>query len=198
MARLQAQYHLFISCGQCRGVIWADVVVSRCVVCTDHGRPRALEAAGFEQGAEGDCPPTMRQRMPERFMRCVTRVAASTIPEPVASARGSACGGDACGRRTVPCRCRPCPRCVLALRVVHAEEIPPDLLDEMTGGPVAGSAFERHIVRYIAERMNLTPPLLEASLRRTKPDRWEVLMGTVAQAWIERNCSPPGSGLMSG
>ncbi len=40
-------------------------------------------------------------------MRCVTRVlfAASTIPEPVASARGSACGGDACGRRPVPCRC---------------------------------------------------------------------------------------------
>ncbi len=71
-------------------------------------------------------------------------------------------------------------------KVVHAEEIPPDLLDEMTGGPVAGSAFERHIVRYIAERMNLTPPLLEASLRRTKPDRWEVLMGTVAQAWIEQ------------
>ncbi len=42
-------------------------------------------------------------------MRCVTRVlfAASTIPEPVASARGSAFGGDACGRRTVPCRHRP-------------------------------------------------------------------------------------------
>ena len=75
---------------------------------------------------------------------------------------------------------------LLALRVVHAEEIPPDLLDEMTGGPVAGSSFERHIVRYIAERMNLTPPLLEASLRRTKPDRWEALMGTVAQAWIEQ------------
>ncbi len=109
MARLQARYHLFISCGQCRGVIWADVVVGWCVVCTDYGRPRALEAAGFEQGAEGDCPPTMRQRMPERLMRCVTGVlfAASTIPEPVASARGSACGGDACGRRTVPCRCRP-------------------------------------------------------------------------------------------
>ncbi len=75
---------------------------------------------------------------------------------------------------------------LLALRAVYAEEIPPDLLDEMTGGPVAGSAFERHIVRYIAECMNLTPPLLEASLRRTKPDCWEALMGTVAQAWIEQ------------
>ena len=75
---------------------------------------------------------------------------------------------------------------LLALKVVHAEQIAPDLLDQMTGGTVAGSAFERHIVRYIAERMNLTPPLLEASLRRTKPDRWEALMGTVAQAWIEQ------------
>ncbi len=75
---------------------------------------------------------------------------------------------------------------LLALKVVYAEDIPTDLLDQMTGGPVAGSAFERHIVRYMAECMNLTPPLLEASLRRTKPDRWEALMGTVAQAWIEQ------------
>ena len=72
------------------------------------------------------------------------------------------------------------------MKVVHADAIPPDILDQMTGGPVAGSEFERHIIRYIAERMNLTPPLLEASLRRTKPDRWEALMGTVAEAWIEQ------------
>ncbi len=32
----------------------------------------------------------------------------------------------------------------------------------------------------------LTPSRLEASLRRTKPDPWEVLMGTVAEAWIEQ------------
>ena len=75
---------------------------------------------------------------------------------------------------------------LLALKVVHAEEIAPELLDEMTGGPVAGSEFERHIVRYIAERMNLTLALLEASLRRTKPEHWEALMGTVAQTWIEQ------------
>lgn len=75
---------------------------------------------------------------------------------------------------------------LLALKVVHAKAIPSDILDQMTGGPVAGSEFERHIIRYIAERMNLTPPLLEASLRRTKPDRWEALMGTVAEAWIEQ------------
>lgn len=75
---------------------------------------------------------------------------------------------------------------LLALRVVHADDIPADLLDLMTGGTVAGSEFERHLMRYIVERMNLTPPMLEASLRRTKPDRWEALMGTVAEAWLEQ------------
>ena len=32
------------------------------------------------------CPPTIRHRIPERFMRCVTKVllAASTTPEPMA------------------------------------------------------------------------------------------------------------------
>ena len=75
---------------------------------------------------------------------------------------------------------------LLALRVHRFDEIPSDLLDLIVGGPVAGSEFERHILKYIVERMNLTPPMLEASLRRTKPDRWEALMGTVAEAWIEQ------------
>ena len=75
---------------------------------------------------------------------------------------------------------------LLALRVVHARRIAPGLLDEITGGPVAESELEGHILRYVAERMNLTLGELEASLRRTKPDRWEVLMGTVAEAWLEQ------------
>ena len=75
---------------------------------------------------------------------------------------------------------------LLALRMAREADIPADLLDLMTGGTLAGSEFERHILRYIVERMNLTPPMLEASLRRTKPDRWEALMGTVAEAWLEQ------------
>ena len=34
--------------------------------------------------------------------------------------------------------------------------------------------------------MNLTPPMLEAAMRRTKPDPWEAPMGTVAEAWLEQ------------
>ena len=75
---------------------------------------------------------------------------------------------------------------LLALRVVHLDEVPGELLDLIVGGPLAGSAYERHILRYVVEGMNLTPDRLEASLRRTRPDRWETLMGTVAEAWIEQ------------
>ena len=35
---------------------------------------------------------------------------------------------------------------LLALKVVHADAIPPEILDQMTGGPVAGGEFERHII----------------------------------------------------
>ena len=84
---------------------------------------------------------------------------------------------------------------LLALRVVHADDIPPDLLDLITGGAVAGSEFERDILRYIVERMNLTPRLLEASLRRTKPDRWGAPMGTVSEAWLEQG---RGEGIAEG
>ena len=75
---------------------------------------------------------------------------------------------------------------LLALRVIHVERIPADLLERIVGGPVAGSAFEQHIIRYVVEGMNLAPAQLEAALRRTKPDRWETLMGTVAEAWLEQ------------
>ena len=70
--------------------------------------------------------------------------------------------------------------------MVHLDEVPGELLDLIVGGPLAGSAYERHIIRYVVEGMNLTPEQLEASLRRTRPDRWETLMGTVAEAWIEQ------------
>ncbi len=85
---------------------------------------------------------------------------------------------------------------LLALRVVHADDIPAELLDLMTGGPLAGSEFERHLMRYIVERMNLMPLMLEASLRRTKSDRWEALMGTVAEAWLEQGRAEGQAGIV--
>jgi len=34
--------------------------------------------------------------------------------------------------------------------------------------------------------MNTRPAALEAALRRAKPERWENLMGTIAETWIEQ------------
>ena len=43
------------------------------------------------------------------------------------------------------------------------------------GYTLVGRAFERHNLRWVAERMHLTPVIPEASLRRTKLDSREVL-----------------------
>ena len=56
--------------------------------------------------------------------------------------------------------------------VAYEENIPPDLLDLVTGGPVDGSEFEGHLLRYIIRIFDMEPPTLEASLQRTKPQRW--------------------------
>lgn len=72
-----------------------------------------------------------------------------------------------------------------ALREAFSEGVDDAALDMITGGPVDGSGFERHLMLYVTERLDLAPEALEASLRRTKPERWEALMGTVAQAWMD-------------
>ncbi len=88
---------------------------------------------------------------------------------------------------------------LLALKVVHAEEIPPELLDEMTGGPVAGSAFEFR-VSYCALHCRAHEPDAAVAGGVAAPDRWEALMGTVAQAWIgqgvERGRSEGQAGIL--
>ena len=75
---------------------------------------------------------------------------------------------------------------LLALRLVFEKNILPDLLDLVTGGTVDGSEFESHIITYISEKFNVDAPTLEASLQRTKPQRWEILMGTAAESWLEQ------------
>ena len=75
---------------------------------------------------------------------------------------------------------------LLALRLVFEENVLPELLDLVTGGMVDGSEFESHIITYISEKFNVDGPTLEASLQRTKPQRWEILMGTAAESWLEQ------------
>ena len=72
---------------------------------------------------------------------------------------------------------------LLALKMAYVEEVPPRVLDPITGGAIADTEWERHILRYITECLRLTPAMPKASLRRTRPDRWETLMETVAETW---------------
>ncbi len=49
---------------------------------------------------------------------------------------------------------------------------------------------------YVTERMDLTPEALDASLRRTKPQRWETLMGTAAQTWVQEDRAEGSAALL--
>ena len=75
---------------------------------------------------------------------------------------------------------------LVALWLVFEKNVLPELLDLVTGGMVDGSEFESHIITYISEKFNVDGPTLEASLQRTKPQRWEILMGTAAESWLEQ------------
>ena len=75
---------------------------------------------------------------------------------------------------------------LVALRFAYEENIPLDLLDLVTGGPVDESEFEGHLLHYITRIFDMEPSALEASLQRTKPQHWETLMGTVAEKWVEQ------------
>ena len=75
---------------------------------------------------------------------------------------------------------------LVALRFAYEKNIPPDLLDLVTGGPVDGSEFQGHLLHYITRIIDMDLPALKASLQRTRPQHWETLMGTVAQEWMEQ------------
>ena len=68
-----------------RGLMLSLAGVSVALIRAFHARSKRPDLIRARK-VRTACPPTIRQRMPERFMRCVTRVllAASTTPEPMA------------------------------------------------------------------------------------------------------------------
>lgn len=62
----------------------------------------------------------------------------------------------------------------------------PEDLDRIGAALVADGVMERVILRYLAAVQDLTSAAMEASLRRTQPDRWEALMGTMAETWMKQ------------
>ena len=75
---------------------------------------------------------------------------------------------------------------LLALAFAFKEFISPELLDLITGGPVDRSEFETYVLMYSTWVLKIEKAALEASINRTKPERWENLMGTLAETWIEQ------------
>ena len=73
---------------------------------------------------------------------------------------------------------------LLALAFAFKEFISPEQLDLITGGPVDRSEFETYVLMYSTWVLKIEKAVLEASIKRTKPERWENLMGTLAETWI--------------
>ncbi|MDE0239424.1 MAG: Rpn family recombination-promoting nuclease/putative transposase [bacterium] len=74
---------------------------------------------------------------------------------------------------------------LVTLAVATTTDLGEEDLDLIGGALVAGGVMERVILRYLAALPDLTPTAMETSLRRTQPERWEMLMGTMAETWIK-------------
>ena len=47
------------------------------------------------------------------------------------------------------------------------------------------SELELQVLSYIVRTYELSPAVLETAARAAKPQRWEALMSTVAEAWVQ-------------
>ena len=74
---------------------------------------------------------------------------------------------------------------LVTLAVATTTDMGEEDLDLIAAALVADGVMERVILRYLAALPDLTRTAMETSLRRTRPERWEVLMGTMAETWIE-------------
>ena len=69
---------------------------------------------------------------------------------------------------------------VAAFRGQPAEGV----LRRILSGVPDGSELELQVLSYIVRTYELTPTVLETAARAAKPQRWEALMSTVAEAWV--------------
>ena len=58
------------------------------------------------------------------------------------------------------------------------------VLRRILSGLPDGSELEMQVLSYIVRTYELTPAVLETAARVAKPERWEALMSTVAEAWV--------------
>ena len=75
---------------------------------------------------------------------------------------------------------------LLALAFVHVGALTKERLDLITAGLLDGSDLTPHLSRYASDHYRITPRAMTASLRRTQPDNWETIMGTLSEALAEQ------------
>ena len=75
---------------------------------------------------------------------------------------------------------------LLALAVAKQKRHTSEQLDAITGGADFRGEFGRHIFLYLMEKSSIDEPELEASLKRTNPEEWETMMGTLAEKWLAK------------
>ncbi len=73
---------------------------------------------------------------------------------------------------------------LFALAVAKQKRHTSEQLDAITGGADLRGEFGRHIFLYLMEKSSIDEPELEASLKRTNPEEWETMMGTLAEKWL--------------
>ena len=75
---------------------------------------------------------------------------------------------------------------LLALAFVHVGILSRERLDLITAGLLDGSDLTPHLSRYASDHYRITPQAMTVSLRRTQPDKWETIMGTLSEALAEQ------------
>ena len=60
-----------------------------------------------------------------------------------------------------------------------------EVLRRILSGLPDGSALEMQVWTYIVRTHELAPAMLKTAARAAKPERWEALMSTVAEAWMQ-------------
>ncbi len=71
-----------------------------------------------------------------------------------------------------------------ALKHARDRPVPRDVLRMILSGPLDGTELELQLAVYVSRTYDLDRDMLEAALRDARPERWENLMGTVADELV--------------
>ena len=74
---------------------------------------------------------------------------------------------------------------LMALKHARERGVPVELVVSLVEQTPDGSLLELQVVEYVGRVYDMTRAELETAVRQAKPHRWEEIMGTPAEEWIE-------------